>query len=294
MVRSMTGFGRATSKENSERSFSIEIKSVNHRYLDINVRMPRSIISLEDKIRRVVSESLKRGKVDIFINIKSYSKGQGIAKINLKFAESYVKCLEELQNRFKYLHDDLSLSLLARHPEIINIEEQEEDLEIIWEDINKLLIQAIEEMISMRDLEGEKLAQDIMLKCTEIEEIVCNIENKSYTIVDSYKIKLEDRLKELLENIDLDENRIAMELAMFADKASIDEEIIRLKSHLSQLRDIFKIKEPIGRRLDFLIQEMNRETNTIASKSTDLEITNYVINIKNIIEKIREQAQNIE
>lgn len=294
MVRSMTGFGRATSKENSERSFSIEIKSVNHRYLDINIRMPRSIISLEDKIRRVVSESLKRGKVDIFINIKNYNKGQGIAKVNLNFAESYVECLEELQNRFKNLHDDLSLSLLARHPEIISIEEQEEDLEKIWEDINQLLIQAIEEIISMRNLEGEKLSQDIMLKCTEIEEIVCNIENKSYTIVDSYKTKLETRLKELLENIDLDENRIAMELAMFADKASIDEEIIRLKSHLSQLKDIFKTKEPVGRRLDFLIQEMNRETNTIASKSTDLEITNYAINIKNIIEKIREQAQNIE
>ena len=287
MVKSMTGFGRATSEEGKERIFSLEMKSVNHRYLDMNIRMPRSMVSLEEKIRNIISSKLSRGKVDIFINYKDYAKNQGVAVLNEDLAKSYVNSLEQLKSLFPNMQDDLSLSLVARYPDVITIEEKSEDLEAIWEEINSLLNMAVENMISMRKVEGEKLASDILVKCSSIEE-------KAEVIVASYKQKLEDRLKNLLGEVPVDENRVAMEVAVFADKASIDEEIIRLRSHINQLRKTLTLDEPIGRKLDFIVQEMNREANTIASKSTDLEITNKVIDIKNIIEKIREQVQNIE
>ncbi|WP_270549779.1 YicC/YloC family endoribonuclease [Clostridium perfringens] len=294
MVKSMTGFGRATSEEGKERIFSLEMKSVNHRYLDMNIRMPRSMVSLEEKIRNIISSKLSRGKVDIFINYKDYAKNQGVAVLNEDLAKSYVNSLEQLKSLFPNMQDDLSLSLVARYPDVITIEEKSEDLEAIWEEINSLLNMAVENMISMRKVEGEKLASDILVKCSSIEEIVAFIEEKSEVIVASYKQKLEDRLKNLLGEVPVDENRVAMEVVVFADKASIDEEIIRLRSHINQLRKTLTLDEPIGRKLDFIVQEMNREANTIASKSTDLEITNKVIDIKNIIEKIREQVQNIE
>ena len=294
MVKSMTGFGRATSEEGKERIFSLEMKSVNHRYLDMNIRMPRSMVSLEEKIRNIISSKLSRGKVDIFINYKDYAKNQGVAVLNEDLAKSYVNSLEQLKSLFPNMQDDLSLSLVARYPDVITIEEKSEDLEAIWEEINSLLNMAVENMISMRKVEGEKLASDILVKCSSIEEIVAFIEKKSEVIVASYKQKLEDRLKNLLGEVPVDENRVAMEVADFADKASIDEEIITLRSHINQLRKTLTLDEPIGRKLDFIVQEMNREANTIASKSTDLEITNKVIDIKNIIEKIREQVQNIE
>lgn len=270
------------------------MKSVNHRYLDMNIRMPRSMVSLEEKIRNIISSKLSRGKVDIFINYKDYAKNQGVAVLNEDLAKSYVNSLEQLKSLFPNMQDDLSLSLVARYPDVITIEEKSEDLEAIWEEINSLLNMAVENMISMRKVEGEKLASDILVKCSSIEEIVAFIEEKAEVIVASYKQKLEDRLKNLLGEVPVDENRVAMEVAVFADKASIDEEIIRLRSHINQLRKTLTLDEPIGRKLDFIVQEMNREANTIASKSTDLEITNKVIDIKNIIEKIREQVQNIE
>ena len=220
--------------------------------------------------------------------------GCGYGPIGLSLAKSYVNSLEQLKSLFPNMQDDLSLSLVARYPDVITIEEKSEDLEAIWEEINSLLNMAVENMISMRKVEGEKLASDILVKCSSIEEIVAFIEKKSEVIVASYKQKLEDRLKNLLGEVPVDENRVAMEVAVFADKASIDEEIIRLRSHINQLRKTLTLDEPIGRKLDFIVQEMNREANTIASKSTDLEITNKVIDIKNIIEKIREQVQNIE
>ncbi|MGL5245893.1 MAG: YicC/YloC family endoribonuclease, partial [Sarcina sp.] len=264
------------------------------RYLDINIRMPRSMVSLEEKIRRVVSEKLNRGKVDIFINCKNYGKGNGIAKLNSEFAESYISCLQELQQKFSLLENDITLSLVAKHPDVIVIEEKEENLEEVWNEINLLLEKSLNNMIQMRSVEGEKLAEDILLKCNLVEGLVNRIEEKSDILVQNYKIKLEERIKELVSNVEIDESRIAMEIAIFADKATIDEEIIRLNSHIAQLRETLSLKDSIGRKLDFIIQEMNRETNTIASKSTDIEITNIVIDIKNIIEKIREQIQNIE
>lgn len=294
MVKSMTGFGRASSAEGSEKNFSIEIKSVNHRYLDVNIRMPKTFISLEEKMRRLISEKLSRGKVDVFINFKDYSKAQGMAKVNLEFARSYAKCLDYLKEEFKDLEDDIKLSMIAKHPDVIVIEEKEEDLEKLWNDIKIVLEKSIDSIVDMRLNEGEKLAQDILDKSSKIESLVNFIESKSSIIVENYRVKLKDRIKELLGDIEIDEARLATEVIIFADKATIDEEIIRLKSHISQLRESLSFKEAVGRKLDFLVQEMNREANTIASKSTDLEITNSVIDIKNIIEKIREQVQNIE
>lgn len=294
MVKSMTGFGRAVSNEGKEKVFSIEMKSVNHRYLDINIRMPKSMFSLEEKIRRKIKEKLNRGKLDIFINYKSYGKTESVAKLNLEFAKSYIDSLRNLKNEFPDLSDDISISLISRHPDVITIEEKEESLDEIWQEISILLDESLEGMLDMRIYEGEKLKEDIISKINDVEKFVGNIEEKSYLIVENYKQKLEERLSEILNKIDIDENRIATEVAVFADKSAIDEEITRLNSHLNHFKETLELTEPIGRKLDFIMQEMNREANTIASKSTDLEITNKVIDIKNILEKIREQVQNIE
>lgn len=294
MVKSMTGFGRAASEEGRDKVFSVEIKSVNHRYLDINTRMPKAMIPLEEKIRRKIKEYLNRGKVDLFINYKNYGKSDSIATLNLDFAKTYVGALKVLKNEFLDLKDDLSLSLVSRHPEVISIEEKEESLDEIWEEISNLLDISLKAMLEMREFEGDKLKEDIILKSNEIENLVSKIEEKSTVIVENYKLRLEDRLADILGKVEVDENRLAMEVAIFADKVAIDEEITRLKSHIKHLRETLELSEPIGRKLDFIMQEMNREANTIASKSTDLDITNNVIDIKNTLEKIREQVQNIE
>ncbi|MGL5634876.1 MAG: YicC/YloC family endoribonuclease [Sarcina sp.] len=294
MVRSMTGFGRACTEEGKERSFSIEIKSVNHRYLDINIRMPKSMFSLEDKIRRCIKETLNRGKVDLFINYKNYAKTDSLAKVNLDFAKTYVSALENLKEAFPEIKNDISLSLISKHPDVIITEEKEENLDDIWSEIEPLLKKSINGLVEMRRFEGGKLKDDIINKTFEIESLVNSIAKKADVLVSNYKAKLEERLKEILKTVDIDENRIAMELAIFADKVAVDEEITRLNSHIIHLRETLSLSEPVGRKLDFIMQEMNREANTIASKSTDLNITNKVIDIKNILEKIREQVQNIE
>ncbi|MBK1810602.1 YicC family protein [Clostridium sp. YIM B02505] len=293
MIKSMTGFGRASSEEESTRSFSLEMKSVNHRYLDINIRMPKSMISLEERIRRIVGERLNRGKVDIFLNYKNYGQFDTAAKLNVKLADSYVDCLKQIKERYS-LKDELSLTLISKFPEVIVLEEHEENLEDIWKELLPLVNRSLDTIICMREAEGQKLYEDMTLKSNDIEANVRKIEAKCPEVLKAYKEKLREKLQGILENVQIDENRLAMEVAIFADKSTIDEEITRLYSHINQLRSTFLLNEPIGRKLDFIIQEMNRETNTIASKSTDLEITNLVINIKNMIEKIREQIQNIE
>lgn len=294
MVMSMTGFGRASSEEGKDRVFSIEAKSVNHRYLDINIRMPKSMFSLEERIRRKIKENISRGKLDLFVNYKNYAKSDCIARVNLEFAKTYVSALESLRSEFSNLNDDLSLSLISKHQDVIVIEEKEESLDSVWSEIEPLLQKSLDGLLAMRVFEGNKLRDDILLKANDIENLVKAIEEKSNTLVSDYKIRLQEKLHELLGDANLDDSRIAMEVAIFADKAAIDEEITRLKSHIVHLRETLNISEPIGRKLDFIMQEMNREANTIASKSTDLNITNKVIDIKNILEKIREQVQNIE
>lgn len=293
MVKSMTGFGRAISEEGTSRSFTIEIKTVNHRYFDINVRMPRNLLSLESKVRETIKNKINRGKVDVFISQNSYGKEDSDIYFNEELSDSYMSCLEKIRDRYDVV-DNISVSLIARFPEIITLEKKEEDLEGIWKNLKCPLSDAVDALVNMREKEGEKLYEDIVLKCKNIGELVKKVEERAPCVVEDYKGRLENRLQELLENANIEENRIAAEVAVFADKASIDEELVRLNSHIIQLKETFKKEEPIGRKLDFIIQEMNREANTICSKASDLQIINLVINIKNYIEKIREQTQNIE
>ena len=293
MVKSMTSFGRSSSEEGQKRIFTVEMKSVNNRYLDINIRMPKALISLEEEIRKIITSSLSRGKVDVFINLKNYSQNEGTPKVDLKLAEDYLNCLREIETNFG-LKNDVSVMQLARFPEVITVVQEEEKVEEIFEELKPLISTSIEMMINMRIVEGEKLKEDILDKVSVIEDLVREIEKVADTVPKAYKVKLEERLSELLSGADIDQNRLATEVCIFADKATVDEEITRLGSHISQIRKTLSLNEPIGRKLDFIIQEMNRETNTIGSKSSDIHMTNIVIDIKNLIEKIREQVQNIE
>ena len=293
MIKSMTSFGRAQSEENSILNFSIEMKSVNHRYLDINKRMPKAMISLEEKIRNMISKRLNRGKVDVFINYKNYGNSTAEPVLNINLAKAYFECLKEIQNELHTI-DDITTTKIARFPDVITVVEKEENLDDILNEISPLINNALDLMEEMRIREGEKLKEDILIKIEHIYNMVVEIEKLADTIPLNYKKKLEERLSELLTDVEIDESRIALEVAILSDKSAVDEEITRLKSHLSQFKDTLELDEAIGRKLDFIIQEMNREANTIASKSIDINMTNYVIEIKNTIEKIREQVQNIE
>lgn len=293
MIRSMTSFGRSSSEEGEKRVFTVEMKSVNSRYLDINIRMPKTLISLEEEIRKMISNSLNRGKVDVFINLKNYNDGSGIPKVDINLAQGYLECLKEIETKLG-VKNDVSVMQIARFPEVITVVEEEDKIEEVWKELKPLISDSLDMMVSMREVEGNKLKEDILSKVSVIEELVSKVEEFADTIPKAFKVKLEERVKELLGNVDIDESRIAMEVCMLADKATVDEEIIRLRSHINQVRETLNLNDPIGRKLDFIVQEMNRETNTIGSKSSDIQMTNIVIDIKNILEKIREQVQNIE
>lgn len=293
MIKSMTSFGRAQSEEGKDICFSIEMRSVNHRYLDLNIRMPKMMIALEEKIRNIISKRLKRGKVDVFINYKNYESGNGKAILNMELAKDYYECLKAINSELD-VTNDISVTKIARFPEVITLAEPEENLDNIFKDIAPLIESSLNLMEDMRVREGEKLKEDILFKLDIIVSYVEEIEKLADCIPKNYKKKLDERLNELLDGVDIDEGRIALEVAILCDKAAVDEEITRLRSHLSQMKSTLNLEEPIGRKLDFIIQEINREANTIASKSTNIDMTNKVIEIKNIIEKIREQVQNIE
>lgn len=293
MIRSMTSFGRSNSEEGKKRVFTVEMKSVNSRYLDVNIRMPKSIISLEEEIRKMICNSLNRGKVDVFINIKNYNEGAGVPKVDINLAQGYLQCLKEIEEKLN-IKNDISVMQIARFPEVITMIEEEDKIDEIWEELKPLISSSLDMMINMREVEGEKLKEDILIKINQIEDLLSKVEEFADSIPKVFKQKLEERLKDLLGNVEVDENRIATEVCILADKATVDEEIIRLNSHINQVRETLKLNEPIGRKLDFIVQEMNRETNTIGSKSSDIKMTNIVIDIKNILEKIREQVQNIE
>lgn len=293
MIKSMTSFGRAQGEEGKGYLFSIEMKSVNNRYLDLNIRMPKFMISLEEEIRKIINTRLNRGKVDVFINYKSYEKASAMPKLNLEVAKGYYNCLNELQKEFN-IENDITVSKLANFPEVLTLEEKEENLDEVLKEIKPLIETSLDKMLEMRIREGEKLKEDILVKLNDIEEKVKTIEGFAEDLPKTYKQRLEERLSELTKGLNVDEERIAVEVAIFADKVAIDEEVIRLKSHIGQMRKTLNLEEPVGRKLDFIVQEMNRETNTIGSKANDINITNIVIDIKNLIEKIREQVQNIE
>ncbi len=292
MIRSMTGFGRGNSEKDG-KSFTIEIKSVNHRYFETNIRMPRVLIAFEDKIRKIIGEKVKRGKLDVFVTQGNYDKENVAAYLNEKLAESYISCFQILKDKYN-LADDISVGIIAKLPEVITLKQKEEDVSETFDQIGLSLTKALEALLFMREREGKKLLEDVMHKCDLIHSLVDKVKERAPLVVFEYKAKLTQRLNTLHKEVEFDESRVAMEIAIFADKVGIDEEIVRLNSHIEQMKETLILDEPVGRKLDFIIQEMNRETNTIASKANDLQILNTVINMKSEIEKIREQIQNIE
>jgi len=292
MVNSMTGYGRGTSEKDG-RSFNVEMKSVNNRYLDITIKLPRHINVLEDTIRKYISQKLSRGKVDIYINQECYSKDDISIKLDEQMAEAYYDAFQKIKDKFGVI-DDISVALIAKSPDVITVEKNEEDYNVIWEALKPAVDQALDMLIDMRSKEGVKLTKDIVERCDLILGMVEAVERRSPQLVEEYREKISDRIKEYLKDVEIDETRLLNEVAFFADKANITEEIVRMKSHVSQLKATLSGNEPVGRKLDFIVQEMNRETNTIGSKANDLYITNVVVNIKSELEKIREQIQNLE
>ncbi|KUO69823.1 MAG: hypothetical protein APF77_16935 [Clostridia bacterium BRH_c25] len=291
MIKSMTGFGRGEFSQGTS-TFSVDVRSVNHRYGDISVRIPRAMSVLEEKVREFVGERISRGKVDVYINYSTFGQSSQV-KLDTNLAKAYVDSLNTLKEMFT-IRDDISLSLLTRFPDIMTLETVEQDMEELWLILQKALDMAFKALVEMRQREGERLKNDLLEKLVNVKGFVENIKGKSYSIVDEYRNKLYDRIKELTKDIPIDENRLITEVAIFADKSSIDEEIVRLESHMDELRKALNFNGSVGKKLDFIIQEMNREVNTIGSKITDLSILNNVISIKTEIEKIREQVQNIE
>lgn len=291
MLKSMTGYGRSR-YEIDGRTYVIEIKSVNHKYNDLTIKMPRFLNPLEDKIRKTVSESISRGKIDVYINFQNYSdKGKNI-KVNTELAKVYIGELQRLADETGIVNN-INVIDISKFPEILNIED-ENDLELIWNELKVSLDEAISNFIEMRKVEGNKMAIDIKERLNSIARIVEEITSYSATVVEDYIAKLENRVKELMKTDVVDETRLAQEIVIYSDKSSIEEELTRLRSHISQFHNFLESDIAIGKKMDFLVQEMNREVNTIGSKANSLDITNRVILIKTEIENIREQIQNIE
>lgn len=289
----MTGYGKGE-YENELYRFKIEIKSVNHRYNDISIRMPRHILYLEETIKKAIKEYILRGKVDVFINLEYVNNTAVDIDVDINLGRAYKIALEDLKKELG-LEDNIRLNNILGVPEIIKMEKKDIDEELILDSLNKSLHIALEEINHMKVSEGKVLKKDILTKLDTIEENLNMIENRAPKIVLEYKSRLSQRIKELLDNNTLlDEDRLNNEVAFFADKSSIDEEIVRIKSHIIQFRSILDEENTVGRKLDFLIQELNREINTIGSKANDETITKQVIELKAELEKIREQIQNIE
>lgn len=292
MIKSMTGFGRSEINENNKK-ISIELKSVNHRYLDVNIRMPKKLNYFEAAMRAVLKKYAARGKVDIFVTYEDLSENTVSLKYNEDLAKEYLNYFDKMQKSFS-LRNDVTVLSLAKCPEVIIMEEQTVDEEELWKLVEKVLCQACEKFVDSRIIEGDHLEKNIIEKLDILMGYVNFIEERSPKILEEYKEKLEEKVKDLLENSQIDDSRIAAEVVIYADKICVDEEIVRLKSHIDKMKQEITNGGDIGRKLDFLAQEMNREANTILSKSSDIDITNTGIELKTEIEKIREQIQNIE
>ena len=292
MIKSMTGFGRAEIEEDN-RKICVEIKAVNHRYLDESIKMPKSFGMFEAPVRTVLKEYIERGKVDVYITFEDLGEENVTIRYNKQVAVEYLKYLREMKEDFE-LDDDIRLSTLSRYPEVLTMEEAPADEESIWKTLEKAVRAAAEKFRESRIKEGENLKADLIAKLDSMLEQVGLIEARSPEIVKAYQEKLENKIRELLGSRDIDDARILTEVGIFADKICVDEEIVRLKSHIQAVKDELVKGGTVGRKLDFLAQEMNREANTTLSKANDLELSNTAINIKTEIEKIREQIQNIE
>lgn len=291
MIKSMTGYGKSNLTENN-REYQIEIKSINHRYLDINVRMPKQLTYLEDEIKKIITSKIKRGKIEIYITYQNNSKEGINVKINKEIAEIYIKELKQLAQEQK-IESKIEVIDIAKMPDVLNVTSNQDD-EKIKNEITKATQEATEGLIKMKQTEGAKIAEDIQQRLNNIKEKIKQISSKSTRLIEEYIVKLEKRIKEIYKTEIIDENRLAQEVVIYADKCSIEEEITRLNSHILQFETMLQTNEAIGKKLDFIIQEMNRETNTIGSKANNLEITNGVVDIKTELENIREQIQNIE
>ena len=294
MVKSMTGYGRG------DRSFeglqvTVELRAVNNRYLDCTVKMPRAYIFAEDAMRARVQSAVGRGKVDVFVTMVHSGGDDVVVSVNEELAKSYMDALKRLHElgggRVK---KDFRATDLARFPDVLTVEKREEDLELVKERLLMVLELAIDDFNSMREREGERLAADILSRAETVETLLSEVEELSPQTVADYRARLEGKMREVLQNVQIDEGRLLTEAAIFADKVAVDEETVRLRSHLGQLRELLAAGGAVGRKLDFLIQEFNRETNTIGSKCSDLEVTRRVVDMKAEIEKIREQVQNLE
>lgn len=292
MIKSMTGFGRYEIAE-EERKITVEMKSVNHRYLDVSIKMPKKLSFFETAIRSELKNYIQRGKVDVFITYEDFTESNICVKYNKEVAAEYVKYLEQMQKDFS-LDNDIRVSTLSRYPEVFSMEEQTVDEEELWKLLEKAIKGAVEGFVASRIKEGENLRDDLVAKLDGMLEHVDYIEKRSPEIITEYRQKLEDKVKELLGDAQVDESRLLMEVTIFADKVCVDEELVRLRSHIEMTKDNLIQGGSIGRKLDFIAQEMNREANTILSKTNNLEISNHAIDLKTEIEKVREQIQNIE
>lgn len=292
MIKSMTGYGKSEQTIDS-LNVTVEIKSVNHRYFEFSARVPREYGFLEEKLKKYCNSLITRGKVECYVSVEDLEEREMEVNVNETLAAGYVKALKELSERFG-LKDDISAVMLSRYPDVITLHKASEDEERIWNAVKTVAETAVSKFIEMRETEGSKLRGDILSRADYIIECVEFIEGRSPETVREYNEKLKQRMKELLGDAAVDEQRLLNEAAIYADKIAVDEETVRLRSHISQLREFMNSSEAIGRKLDFLVQEINREANTIGSKAQDVDIAKKVIAIKAEVEKIREQVQNIE
>lgn len=291
MVKSMTGYGKGEFTEGTV-TYAVEVKSVNHRYFEFSCRTPRGYSFLEDKLKTFFASKITRGKVDVFLSVNG-NTDIGEISVNEEYAQKYINALKILKKKYG-LSGKVSVSDLVGNNDIFITERAKIDDEAVWENVLKASQTAVDSFIEMREIEGKKLADDVLKRCDFILEKVAFIEKRSPETVNEYREKLEQKIKELLEDKTVDEQRLLTETAIFADKVAVAEETVRLRSHIAQVQSLFESGEAIGRKLDFVVQEMNRETNTIGSKAQNIEIAHTVVDIKAEIEKIREQIQNIE
>ncbi len=292
MLKSMTGFGRCE-QVTDQYKISVEIKAVNHRYLDLGIRMPKKFSRFENAVRTFLKEYVKRGKVDLFISFEDYTESEMCVRYNQRLAAEYVDCFKKMEEAFG-IPNDMTVSALAKLPEVLTMDQVPEDEERLWEILSGALKGAAESLVHSREIEGEHLRRDLLEKLDYMEGLVDFIEERAPAILKEYRARLEDKVKELLDGSAIDEGRIAAEVVIYADKICVDEETVRLTSHIDSTRKELMQGESVGRKLDFIAQEMNREANTILSKSSDPAISDQAIALKTEIEKIREQIQNIE
>ena len=292
MIKSMTGFGRCEITENN-RKFKVEMKSVNHRYLDVNIKMPKKLNFFESAIRNELKNFISRGKVDVFITYEDFTENNTTIRYNKEVAGEYMKYLRQIAEDFQ-LDDDIRVSSLSRYPEVLTMEEVTLDEEELWKGLQKAIVGASEGFVQTRIVEGENLKEDLIGKLDHMLELVDFISERSPQIIKEYREKLAAKVQEMIGDVQVDEARLLTEVTIFADKSCVDEELVRLRSHIETTKKTLEAGGSIGRKLDFIAQEMNREANTTLSKSNDLEISNCAIELKTEIEKVREQIQNIE